>query len=140
MTRIVTHNEEETIKSGEEFSRQLTPGSVVALIGDLGTGKTRFVKGISLGLGVKETVTSPTFTIVNEHLDGRIPLYHFDFYRLKTIAELDEIGYEEYIFGNGICVLEWADMIQTKLPVKRFDVYCSLGSHETERIITIGKR
>ena len=125
---------------GEEFSRQLIPGDVVALIGDLGTGKTRFAKGISLGLGVKETVTSPTFTIVNEHLNGRLPLYHFDFYRLKTSAELDELGYDEYIFGRGVCVLEWADMIYEKLPEKRYDIHCSLGAHETERIIIIEKR
>jgi tRNA threonylcarbamoyladenosine biosynthesis protein TsaE len=140
MRRIVTHSEEETIAAGEEFSTQLTAGSVVALVGDLGTGKTRFVKGISRGLGVKENVTSPTFTIVNEHLDGRLPLYHFDCYRLRTPAELDEIGYEEYVYGNGVCVLEWADMIESKLPEKRFDIHCSLGTDESERIIRIEQR
>lgn len=140
MERIITQNEEETIKAGEEFSRVLTRGSVVALFGDLGSGKTRFTKGISKGLGVKETVTSPTFTIINEHRDGRIPLFHFDCYRLRTVAELDEIGFDEYIYGNGICVVEWADLIRSKLPEKRFEIHCALGSSETERIITIDKR
>ncbi|MEI7906492.1 MAG: tRNA (adenosine(37)-N6)-threonylcarbamoyltransferase complex ATPase subunit type 1 TsaE [Bacteroidota bacterium] len=140
MKHIVTHNEEETIQAGEEFSRQLTAGSVVALVGDLGSGKTRFAKGISRGLGVKENVTSPTFTIVNEHPGGRLPLYHFDCYRLRTIAELDEIGYDEYIFGSGVCVLEWADMIEPKLPKQRFDIRCALGADENERIITIEQR
>jgi tRNA threonylcarbamoyladenosine biosynthesis protein TsaE len=138
--RIVTHSEEETIRVGEEFSRQLKAGDVVALVGDLGSGKTRFAKGISRGLGVKENVTSPTFTIVNEHLGGRLPLYHFDCYRLRTITELDEIGYDEYIYGGGVCVLEWADMIAPKLPEHRFDIHCALGADEYERIITIEQR
>ncbi len=140
MQKIVTHSEQKTIQAGVQFAQQLTSGSVVALFGDLGSGKTRFAKGISHGLGVKENVTSPTFTIVNEHLDGRLPLYHFDFYRLKTISELNEIGFDEYIFGDGVCVLEWADMIQTKLPAKRFDVHLSLGANEHERIIQIEQR
>jgi len=136
----VTHNEEETIGAGEEFSRQLTAGAVVALVGDLGAGKTRFAKGISRGLGVTENVTSPTFTIINEHLGGRLPLYHFDCYRLKSTAELDEMGYDEYIYGDGVCVIEWADMVESKLPQKRFNVHCILGDKENERIITIEKR
>lgn len=140
MKRIVTHNEEETIKAGEDFAQQLEAGAVVALIGDLGAGKTRFVKGISRGLGVKENVTSPTFTIVNEHLHGRLPLYHFDCYRLKSTTELDEIGFDEYVYGKGICVLEWADLIESKLPKKRFDIHCSLGNNENERFITIEQR
>lgn len=140
MERIVTHSEEETIAAGERFSQQLESGDVVALYGDLGSGKTRFVKGISRGLGVKETVASPTFTIINEHRDGRFPLFHFDFYRLRSTAELDDIGFEEYIYGNGICLLEWADMIREKLPEKRFDVRCELGESEHDRIITIQRR
>ncbi|MDP1676896.1 MAG: tRNA (adenosine(37)-N6)-threonylcarbamoyltransferase complex ATPase subunit type 1 TsaE [Bacteroidota bacterium] len=137
MNRIVTHNENETIEAGKVFAQQLIPGSVVALFGDLGSGKTRFAKGISNGLGLTENVTSPTFTIVNEHIGGRIPLYHFDFYRLRTLSELDEIGFEEYIYGTGVCVLEWADMIQEKLPLKRFDVHFLLGDNENDRIISI---
>lgn len=140
MERFVTHSEEETVGVGEKLSHRLTHGSVVALYGDLGSGKTRLTKGISKGLGVTETVTSPTFTIVNEHRNGRIPLFHFDCYRLRNIAELEEIGFDEYIYGDGICVLEWADLIAPKLPEKRFDIRCSLGSSETERIITIEQR
>ncbi len=137
MKRIVTHNEAETIEAGKVFAQQLIPGSVAALFGDLGSGKTRFAKGVSRGLGLNENVTSPTFTIVNEHIGGRLPLYHFDFYRLRSISELNEIGYDEYIFGNGVCVLEWADMIQERLPLKRFDVRFVLGENENDRIITI---
>jgi tRNA threonylcarbamoyladenosine biosynthesis protein TsaE len=138
--QFVTHSEEETIDAGRAFSEKLKPGDVVALYGDLGSGKTRFVKGISLGLGIKEHVTSPTFVVVNEHHGGRIPLYHFDFYRLRSIGELREIGYDDYIEGNGVCVLEWAEMIREKLPAQRYDVQLSLGETEMSRIITIEKR
>ena len=137
MKRIVTHNEDETIEAGKVFAQQLYPGSVAALFGDLGSGKTRFAKGVSRGLGLNENVTSPTFTIVNEHRGGRLPLYHFDFYRLRSISELTEIGFDEYIFGNGVCILEWADLIQERLPLKRFDIHFSLGENENDRIITI---
>ncbi|MDD8017497.1 MAG: tRNA (adenosine(37)-N6)-threonylcarbamoyltransferase complex ATPase subunit type 1 TsaE [Bacteroidota bacterium] len=140
MQKFVTHSEEETVQAGNEFSKRLTAGNVVALYGDLGSGKTRFVKGISRGFGIHEHVTSPTFVVVNEHLDGRLPLYHFDFYRLKSMKELDEIGFEEYIFGTGVCVLEWAEMIQQKLPVKRFDVFLDLGMTENDRIIRIEEK
>ncbi len=137
MKRIVTHNEDETIDAGKVFAQQLIPGSVAALFGDLGSGKTRFAKGISSGLGLNENITSPTFTIVNEHIGGRLPLYHFDFYRLRSVSELIEIGFDEYIFGDGVCVLEWADMIQEKLPPTRFDIHFSLGKNENDRIIII---
>ncbi|MFA6468689.1 MAG: tRNA (adenosine(37)-N6)-threonylcarbamoyltransferase complex ATPase subunit type 1 TsaE [Bacteroidota bacterium] len=140
MERFVTHNEEETIAAGVALAQMLNAGSVVALFGDLGSGKTRFAKGISRGLGVKEIVASPTFTIVNEHRDGRLPLFHFDFYRIRSIAELEDIGFEEYIFGDGVCVLEWADMILPRLPEHRIDVQCLLGETETDRIITIEQR
>jgi tRNA threonylcarbamoyladenosine biosynthesis protein TsaE len=140
MTEIfTTQNEEETIRLGEHFARRLQPGDVVALYGDLGSGKTRFAKGISRGLGVREPVTSPTFVVVNEHRDGRMPVYHFDFYRLRTVGELDEIGFEEYIDGAGVCILEWADAIRQRLPQRRYDIYCTLGNGENERTITIEK-
>lgn len=140
MEQLLTHSEEETIAVGEKFAGRLQAGDVVALFGDLGSGKTRFVKGVSLGLGVKEHVTSPTFVVVNEHLDGRIPLYHFDFYRLRSLDELQEIGFDEYVYGNGVCLLEWADAIQEKLPLKRYDVHLSLGTQENERLISIEQR
>ena len=134
---FTTQNEDETIRRGEQFAQRLQPGDVVALYGDLGSGKTRFAKGISRGLGVREAVTSPTFVVVNEHLDGRMPLYHFDFYRIRTIAELDEIGFDEYINRAGVCVVEWAELIRPRLPEHRYDIHCALGKNENERIITI---
>ncbi|NUN70788.1 MAG: tRNA (adenosine(37)-N6)-threonylcarbamoyltransferase complex ATPase subunit type 1 TsaE [Bacteroidetes bacterium] len=137
MQRIVTRNEEGTIAAGEALAAQLRSGDVVALYGDLGTGKTRFVKGLSRGLGVREHVTSPTFTIVNEHRDGRMPLFHFDCYRLRTPSELDEIGFEEYLDGGGVCVVEWAEMIEGRLPASRINIRITLGADEQERIITI---
>lgn len=140
MFRIETQNEEETVRAGVEFSHRLIPGSVVALSGDLGTGKTHFTKGISKGLGITENVASPTFTIINEHRGGRLPLYHFDCYRLRSPAELDEMGFEEYIYGIGVCVIEWAEMIEERLPQRRFDVVITLGNRNTERTIEIRER
>lgn len=137
MEHIDSTSEEETIRAGEKFSSRLKPGDVVALYGDLGSGKTRFTKGISRGLGVTEHVTSPTFVVVNEHFGGRIPLYHFDFYRLRSIKELEEIGFDEYVFGDGVCVLEWADLIREQLPEHRYDIRFELGDSEHLRTITI---
>jgi tRNA threonylcarbamoyladenosine biosynthesis protein TsaE len=136
---IITHSEEETITAAEDFSRKLLDGDVVALRGDLGSGKTHFAKGVCRGLGIREHVTSPTFTIVNEYTGGKFPVYHFDFYRLRSLSELKEIGYEEYINDEGICLLEWADMIEEELPAKRYDVQLSLGATNAERIIHISK-
>lgn len=140
MQTIISHSEAETIQAGEKFSALLNAGDVVALYGDLGSGKTRFAKGVSSGLGIQEHVTSPTFVVVNEHHGGRLPLYHFDFYRLRSIAELQEIGFEEYVYGNGVCVLEWAEMIREKLPSGRYEVHLAPGNQEQERIITIEKK
>jgi len=137
MQVIETKNEQETIDAGERFAAQLKPGDVVALIGDLGSGKTRFAKGVSRGLGVKEHVTSPTFTILHEYTDGRLPVYHFDFYRMRSVRELDEFGFDEYVDGDGVCLLEWADMIELRLPEHRYEVRCTLGETETLRTITI---
>jgi tRNA threonylcarbamoyladenosine biosynthesis protein TsaE len=137
MEHITSASEEETIRAGETFSSRLKPGDVVAMYGDLGSGKTRFAQGISRGLGVTEQVTSPTFVVVNEHINGRIPLYHFDFYRLRSIKELEEIGFDEYVYGDGVCVLEWADLIRERLPEHRYDVRCALGAHENMRTISI---
>jgi len=136
---IITHSEEETISAGKNFSTELKVGDVVALYGDLGSGKTRFVKGISMGFGVKERVTSPTFIVMNEHLDGKLPLYHFDFYRLKSLAELEEIGFDEYLFGNGVCVIEWADTVEKTLPASRYSIRFSYRALENERKIDITK-
>lgn len=140
MYTVTTFSEEETIRAGIDFSQELLRGDVVALFGDLGSGKTRFTKGISQGIGITESVTSPTFTIVNEHHHGRLPLYHFDFYRMRSISELEEIGFDEYLFGEGICVIEWAEMIRERLPKKRYDVTLEQGLKENERFIRIEER
>jgi tRNA threonylcarbamoyladenosine biosynthesis protein TsaE len=107
---------------------------VLALIGDLGTGKTTLTKYIAKGLGVTETVTSPTFTIVREYRSGRIPLFHFDVYRILDPDEMFEIGYEDYFFGEGVCVVEWADQIEELLPEDAMIIRIERGESETERI------
>jgi tRNA threonylcarbamoyladenosine biosynthesis protein TsaE len=139
-TQIIdTHSEQETIEAGARFALLLNPGDVVALVGDLGSGKTRFVKGIARGLGVKEHVTSPTFTILHEYTDGRLPVYHFDCYRMRSARELDEIGFDDYVYGDGVCVLEWADMIEERLPAHRFEIRCVLGQLESDRQFTVAE-
>jgi len=134
-----THSEDETISSGVDFAKRLTGGSVVALFGDLGTGKTRFIKGICRGLGVLEHVASPTFTLLNEYSGMKLNVFHFDFYRIKTIAELDEIGFDEYLFGDGVCLIEWADRVENILPPNRFDIHLNLGEDEYTREITVSE-
>ena len=126
-------NERETQKLGEKIGRAAVPGMVVALIGDLGTGKTTLTKSIAKGLGVTETVTSPTFNIVREYKSGRIPLYHFDVYRIADPEEMYELGYEEYFYGDGICVVEWADIIEELLPEDAVVISIDRGASEEER-------
>ena len=125
------------MKAGVSFSSRLKPGSVVACYGDLGAGKTRFIKGICKGMGVDEHVASPTFTIVNEYNVRGMSIYHFDFYRIKSIDELREIGFDDYMNGNSIVLIEWADRVQEILPQKRFDVRLQLGNDEQSRRIDI---
>ena len=107
---------EETLALGREMAAACGAGAVIALVGDLGVGKTVFAKGFADGLGIMEPVTSPTFTIVCEYREGRLPLYHFDVYRLEDVEELFEIGWEEYLYGDGVCLIEWADRIAEELP------------------------
>jgi tRNA threonylcarbamoyladenosine biosynthesis protein TsaE len=109
--KFVTKSEAETENLGERFSSKLLPGDVVALYGGLGAGKTAFVRGIARGLGLAARVSSPTFTIVNEYL-GKVPLFHFDMYRLKGTDELFEIGWEDYLDRGGICVVEWSENVE----------------------------
>ena len=97
-------------------------GTVYTLTGDLGVGKTVFTQGFAKGLGVTEHVNSPTFTIVQEYEDGRLPFYHFDVYRIGDIEEMDEIGYEDYFYGEGVCLIEWAELIEELLPKKRTEI------------------
>ena len=109
--RVYTSSEEETETCGRELAGELGPGSVVALYGDLGAGKTAFVRGLAQGLGIRESVSSPTFTIVNEY-PGSIPLFHFDMYRLQDEQELFDIGWEDYLDRGGICALEWSERVE----------------------------
>ena len=114
-----TFSEKETRALGEELGRQAVPGSLYTLTGDLGTGKTVFTQGFARGLGITEHVNSPTFTIVQEYDGGRLPFYHFDVYRIGDLEEMDEIGYEDYFYGDGVCLIEWAELIEELLPPKR---------------------
>ena len=117
-----THSPAETAALGEEMGKNAQRGQIYCLTGDLGTGKTVFTKGFAAGLGVTDHVTSPTFTIVNESHDGRLPFYHFDVYRIGDIEEMEEIGYDDYFFGEGICLIEWAELIRDILPEKRIEI------------------
>ena len=111
-----TNAPEETFAFGKMLGEQAKPGEVICLNGDLGVGKTVFTKGFAEGLGITEPVNSPTFTIVQQYDSGRMPLYHFDVYRIGSIEEMDEIGYEDYFYGQGLTMIEWADLIQEILP------------------------
>ncbi len=137
MNSYITQSEQETINLGSEFAKtKLKAGDVVALFGDLGSGKTRFVQGICKGFGITEHVASPSFTIVNEYNTGSLKIYHFDFYRVKSIDEIVDIGFDDYINADGICVIEWAERV-TGLLGSRFEVHFSLGDAENIREIKI---
>lgn len=107
---------DETFRIGKELGEKTTPGKVYTLVGDLGVGKTVFTQGFASGLGITEHVNSPTFTIVQQYDDGRLVFYHFDVYRIGDIEEMDEIGYEDMFYGEGVCLVEWADLIKEILP------------------------
>ena len=119
---IDSYKEEDTFSFGEELGKKAVPGEIYALCGDLGVGKTVFTKGLAKGLGITESVCSPTFTIVQIYEEGRLPLYHFDVYRIGDPEEMDEIGYEDYFYGDGVCLVEWAELIKELLPVKRVEL------------------
>lgn len=138
MERIINiKSEEETKAFGLELAKNAVPGQVIALIGNLGTGKTALTKYIAEGLGIKGNITSPTFTIVKEHPGGRLPLYHFDVYRVYDPDELYEIGVDEYFFGQGVCVVEWADLIEDILPENALVIRIEYGASEGERVYRI---
>ena len=113
---IESFREEETFLLGEKIGREAEPGSVFALLGDLGVGKTVFTQGVAKGLEIEDSICSPTFTIVQVYEEGRLPFYHFDVYRIGDIEEMDEIGYEDYFYGDGICFVEWANLIEEIMP------------------------
>ncbi|MBO4292392.1 MAG: tRNA (adenosine(37)-N6)-threonylcarbamoyltransferase complex ATPase subunit type 1 TsaE [Lachnospiraceae bacterium] len=136
---IRTKNKEETADLGARFAETLEPGDIVCLLGDLGTGKTTFTKAVAAGLGVTEEITSPTFNIVNIYTSGRLPLYHFDVYRMSGPEEFDATGAGEYFDGEGVCVIEWADQIEELIPDGCFLVEIEYGTGETERIFRFSK-
>lgn len=107
---------EDTFRLGRQTGENAKPGDIYILNGDLGAGKTVFAKGVAAGLGITEPVNSPTFTILQEYRDGRIPLYHFDVYRIGDPEEMEEIGYEDYFYGDGVCLIEWAELIEELIP------------------------
>lgn len=113
---IETRSEKETFELGKKIGEKANPGQIYRLDGDLGVGKTIFTKGVAAGLGISEPVSSPTFTIVQVYDEGRMPFYHFDVYRIGDPEEMEEIGYEDYFFGKGICIIEWASLIEELLP------------------------
>ena len=119
---IETHDPEETFEVGRTIGMNAKPGQIYTLTGDLGVGKTVFTQGVAAGLGITEPVNSPTFTIIQEYEDGRLPFYHFDVSRLGDLEEMEEIGYDDYFFGQGICLIEWAELIEEILPEKRIEV------------------
>lgn len=107
---------EETFALGKKLGESAAPSTVYCLNGDLGVGKTVFTQGVAAGLGIRETVDSPTFTIVKQYEDGRLPFYHFDVYRIGDVSEMDEIGYDEYFYGEGVTLIEWSELIEEILP------------------------
>ena len=131
---VYIKNEQETRSFGKKLAAELAPGIVIALTGDLGTGKTALTKSIAEGLGITEVITSPTFNIVKEYYSGRIPMYHFDVYRIGDIDEMYELGYEEYFYGNGVCIVEWADLIEDIIPEDAIRIDIEYGEKEGERI------
>ena len=133
--RYVTNSEEETEALGVRLAGRWGPGAVVAFTGDLGAGKTAFTRGLARGLGIGERVTSPTFTIVNEYEGGRLPLFHFDLYRLGSSDELFDIGWEDYLSRGGICAVEWSENAALEEDAVSVDI--RRGETDSRRVITV---
>ena len=119
---VETRSPEETFALGEKIGRTALPGQIYTLTGDLGVGKTVLTQGVAAGLGIREAVSSPTFTIVQVYEEVRLPFYHFDVYRIGDIEEMEEIGYDDYFFGNGVCLIEWAELIADILPEEHISI------------------
>ena len=134
---FLTQNEEETEALGRRLGERLTPGTVVAYTGDLGAGKTAFTRGLARGLGITERVTSPTFNIVNEYEGGRLPLFHFDLYRLGGADELFDIGWEDYLARGGVCAVEWSENAEGALEEPYITVEIRRGETDRQRCIEI---
>ena len=133
----ITNSAQETELLGERLAALLRPGDVIAYTGDLGAGKTAFVRGMARGLGIPHRVTSPTFTIVNEYEDGRLPLFHFDMYRLGSADELFDIGWEDYLARGGVCAVEWSENIEEALESDAIRVEIRRGDSDEQRRIEI---
>jgi len=135
--KYISNNTNDTIALGKKIGQKLKPGDVVALIGNLGAGKTVFTKGIAAGLGVKAAkyVNSPTFVLIKQY-KGKLPLYHFDLYRVDSQEQVKEIGYEEYFYGDGVTVVEWADKIEDLLPAKYLRVEFNIKGRDRRKITT----
>ncbi len=140
--QLTSHSPRETRQWGERIAKRLWPSSIICLQGNLGSGKTTFVKGLAKGLGIAPTkVNSPTFVLLNIY-DGKWSLYHFDFYRLEELREIEKIGYDEFLYGDGIAVIEWAERLRSRVPEENLTIHLS---HKTERervmeIVANGKR
>jgi tRNA threonylcarbamoyladenosine biosynthesis protein TsaE len=139
-----TTSTEETISYAGAFADKLQRGDIVALYGDLGSGKTQFVKGVCLAFKSYTPATSPSFVILNRYegvdkYGNELLIYHFDLYRVTSLTELYDLGYEEFFHGGGICLIEWAEMLRDLLPMQRYDIRLSLGTDENERVIEINK-
>ena len=134
---IETHSAQETWEAGRSLGQTVVPGQVIALVGDLGTGKTVFSQGFAAGLQIDDQVNSPTFTILQVYDSGRLPLYHFDVYRIGDIEEMDEIGYEDYFFGEGVTVIEWSDLISELIPENAVKVLIEKSAGDDDRRITV---
>lgn len=139
---IESFGPEQTFQIGVKLSENAKPGQVFTLTGDLGVGKTVFTQGFAKGLGIDEPVNSPTFTIVQEYESGRLPFYHFDVYRIGDVEEMDEIGFEEYVYGEGVSLIEWANLIEEILPQERTEIVIEkdLEKGFDYRKITINER
>ena len=135
--KFITNSEEETERLGARLAVKLEPGAVIAFTGDLGAGKTAFTRGLARGLGIPDRVTSPTFTIVNEYEGGRLPLFHFDMYRLGSADELFDIGWEDYLARKGVCAVEWSENVSDALEEGTLSVEICRGEMDGQRIITV---
>jgi len=140
MMIFITHGPEETEEIGIRLARSLQRGDVIAFRGDLGAGKTAFTRGVARGLGIEEMVTSPTFTIVNEYLNGRMPLFHFDMYRLSSSDDLFDIGWEDYLSRGGVCAVEWSENVDDALEGAIMITIRYLGECDREITIEGGER
>lgn len=134
---FTTHSAAETEALGERLAARLTGGEVIAYTGDLGAGKTAFTRGLARGLGITDRVTSPTFTIVNEYEGGRLPLFHFDMYRLSSSDELYDIGWEDYLARGGVCAVEWSEIVRDALEPGCIRVDLRRGERDGQRRITV---